>query len=79
MVITEIDPICALQACMEGFTVRRIEDVLGEADIFVTTTGNKDIITAEHMAYVDAPRWDKPGFRTESVAVWSGTVVCPAS
>ena len=50
MVITEIDPICALQACMEGFTVRRLEDVLGEADIFVTTTGNKDIITAEHMA-----------------------------
>jgi adenosylhomocysteinase len=50
VVITEIDPICALQACMEGFTVRRIEDVLGEADIFVTTTGNKDIITAGHMA-----------------------------
>jgi adenosylhomocysteinase len=50
VVITEIDPICALQACMEGFTVRRIGDVLGEADIFVTTTGNKDIITAEHMA-----------------------------
>ena len=50
VVITEIDPICALQACMEGFTVRLIEDVLGEADIFVTTTGNKDIITAEHMA-----------------------------
>ena len=50
VIITEIDPICALQACMEGFTVRRIEDVLGEADIFVTTTGNRDIITAEHMA-----------------------------
>ena len=50
VIITEIDPICALQACMEGFTVRLIEDVLGEADIFVTTTGNKDIITAQHMA-----------------------------
>ena len=50
VVITEIDPICALQACMEGLTVRRLEDVLGEADIFVTTTGNRDIITAEHMA-----------------------------
>ncbi len=50
VIITEIDPICALQACMEGFTVRRIEEVLGEADIFVTTTGNKDIITAQHMA-----------------------------
>jgi adenosylhomocysteinase len=50
VVITEIDPICALQACMEGFTVRRLEEVLGDADIFVTTTGNKDIITARHMA-----------------------------
>ena len=50
VVVTEIDPICALQASMEGFTVRRIEDVLGEADIFITTTGNKDIITAAHMA-----------------------------
>ena len=50
VVVTEIDPICALQACMEGFTVRRLEDVLGEADIFVTATGNKDIISAEHMA-----------------------------
>ncbi len=49
-VVTEIDPICALQASMEGFTVRRLEDILGEADIFITATGNKDIITAEHMA-----------------------------
>ena len=48
--ITEIDPICALQACMEGFTVVRLEDVLDTADIFITATGNKDIITAEHMA-----------------------------
>ncbi len=50
VVVTEIDPICALQASMEGFTVRRLEDVLGDADIFITATGNKDIITAEHMA-----------------------------
>merc|ERR1711988_1282104 len=50
VVISEIDPICALQACMEGYQVAPIEDVLGEADIFVTTTGNKDIIMAEHMA-----------------------------
>ncbi len=49
VIITEIDPINALQAAMEGFEVKRIEDVLGEADIFVTTTGNKDIITLEHM------------------------------
>jgi len=49
VVITEIDPICALQAAMEGFQVVRLEDVLETADIFITTTGNKDIITAEHM------------------------------
>ncbi|MEZ5464236.1 MAG: adenosylhomocysteinase [Lysobacteraceae bacterium] len=49
VIVTEIDPINALQAAMEGFEVKRIEDVLAEADIFVTTTGNKDIITFEHM------------------------------
>ena len=48
--ITEIDPICALQACMEGYEVVRIEDVIETADLFITATGNKDIITAEHMA-----------------------------
>merc|ERR1719242_1172970 len=47
--ITEIDPICALQACMEGFQVVKMETVVGEIDIFVSTTGNKDIITLEHM------------------------------
>ncbi len=50
VVITEIDPICALQATMEGFQVLRLEDVVATADIFVTTTGNKDVIMAEHMA-----------------------------
>ncbi len=49
VVITEIDPICALQAAMEGYEVKTLEDVLEEADIFVTATGNKDIITADHM------------------------------
>ncbi len=49
VIVTEIDPICALQAAMEGYEVKRLEDVIGIADIFVTTTGNKDIITAEHM------------------------------
>jgi adenosylhomocysteinase len=49
VIITEIDPINALQAAMEGFEVKRIEDVIHEADIFVTTTGNRDIITLEHM------------------------------
>jgi len=49
VLITEIDPICALQACMEGFQVVKIESVVGEIDIFVSTTGNKDIITLEHM------------------------------
>ncbi|MBK1876835.1 adenosylhomocysteinase [Pelagicoccus mobilis] len=49
VIVTEIDPICALQAAMEGFEVCPIEDTLGRADIYVTTTGNKDIITLEHM------------------------------
>jgi adenosylhomocysteinase len=49
VVITEIDPICALQACMEGYTVAPIEDYLTTGDIFVTTTGNKDIIMCKHM------------------------------
>ncbi|WP_373921490.1 adenosylhomocysteinase [Prolixibacter sp. NT017] len=50
VVVTEIDPICALQAAMEGFEVKTVEDALSEGNIYVTTTGNKDIITAEHMA-----------------------------
>ncbi len=49
VVVTEIDPICALQAAMEGYTVDTMEEYAGKADIFVTTTGNKDIITIEHM------------------------------
>ncbi|MFZ2493449.1 MAG: adenosylhomocysteinase [Thermoanaerobaculia bacterium] len=50
VVVTEIDPICALQASMEGFDVRKLESVVDKADIFVTATGNKDVITAEHMS-----------------------------
>ncbi|MFC1755018.1 adenosylhomocysteinase [Thermoproteota archaeon] len=50
VIVTEIDPICALQASMEGYRVLRIEDCLGSADIFVTATGNLDVITAEYMA-----------------------------
>jgi len=50
VIISEIDPICALQACMAGYRVSTTEDVLPEANIYVTTTGNKDIITAEHMS-----------------------------
>jgi adenosylhomocysteinase len=49
VVVTEIDPICALQACMDGFEVQRVEDTLGWADVYVTTTGNRDIIRVEHM------------------------------
>jgi adenosylhomocysteinase len=49
VIVTEIDPICALQACMEGFEVQTMEDVVAKADIFVTTTGNIDIITVDHM------------------------------
>ena len=50
VIVTEIDPICALQAAMAGYEVTTVEDTLGRADIYVTTTGNIDIITAEHMA-----------------------------
>ncbi len=50
VIITEIDPICALQAAMEGYEVKTVEDTLGEGDIYVTTTGNRDVITIEHMA-----------------------------
>merc|ERR1712139_126727 len=49
VIVTEIDPICALQACMEGFQVSAIESVVGEVDIFVSTTGNYNIIRLEHM------------------------------
>ena len=49
IVVTEVDPICALQACMDGYEVVRLEDVVETADIFVTATGNFNIITAEHM------------------------------
>jgi adenosylhomocysteinase len=48
--VTEIDPICALQACMEGFEVVRLEKVVKDADIFITATGNKNIIMASHMS-----------------------------
>ncbi len=50
VIVTEIDPICALQAAMEGFEVANVEDTLGEGNIYVTTTGNKDVITAEHIS-----------------------------
>ena len=50
VIVTEIDPICALQAAMEGYEVKTLEDVVEFADIFITATGNRDIITVEHMA-----------------------------
>ncbi|MDP9796648.1 adenosylhomocysteinase [Catenuloplanes nepalensis] len=50
VVVTEIDPICALQAAMDGFEVTTVEDVVGRGDIFITTTGGTDIITADHMS-----------------------------
>jgi adenosylhomocysteinase len=50
VIVTEIDPICALQASMEGYEVRTLDSVVETADIFITATGNKDIITADHMA-----------------------------
>ena len=53
VMVTEIDPICALQAAMEGFEVCTVEDALAEGNIFVTTTGNKDVIRIEHMAQMN--------------------------
>jgi adenosylhomocysteinase len=50
VIITEIDPICALQGAMDGYAVRRLESVIGEADMVITTTGNKDVVTVEHMS-----------------------------
>jgi adenosylhomocysteinase len=50
VIVTEIDPICALQAAMEGYQVATLEDVVETADIFITATGNKDVITADHMS-----------------------------
>jgi adenosylhomocysteinase len=50
VIVTEIDPICALQAAMEGYEVRTLSDVIGRADIVITATGNRDIVTAAHMA-----------------------------
>jgi adenosylhomocysteinase len=50
IIITEIDPICALQAAMQGYEVRRLADVIDRADIFITATGNRDVITADDMA-----------------------------
>ncbi len=50
VIVTEIDPICALQAAMEGFEVKTMENALAEGNIYVTTTGNKDVITADHMS-----------------------------
>jgi adenosylhomocysteinase len=49
VVVTEIDPICALQAAMEGYQVARLDDVVENADIFITATGNRDVITLDHM------------------------------
>ncbi len=50
VIVTEVDPICALQAAMEGYEVRKMEDIVSDGDIFITTTGCKDVITIDHMA-----------------------------
>jgi adenosylhomocysteinase len=50
VIVTEIDPICALQAAMEGFEINTVDDVVGYADVFITATGNRNVITYEHMA-----------------------------
>src|SRR5699024_2474991 len=50
VIVTEIDPICALQAAMDGYQVAKLSDVIGEADIVITATGCKDVVTADHIA-----------------------------
>jgi adenosylhomocysteinase len=72
VVVTEVDPICALQACMEGFQVLRVEDAVAEAHIFVTTTGNDDIIRGEHFAHMreDAIVCNIGHFDTEIQVKW---------
>ena len=50
VIVTEIDPICALQAAMQGYEVRKLESVIEEADVFISATGNKDVISVDHMA-----------------------------
>ena len=55
VIVTEIDPICALQAAMDGYQVATLEDVVDDADIFITATGNKDVITADAHGADEAP------------------------
>ncbi|MDQ1442951.1 MAG: adenosylhomocysteinase, partial [Acidimicrobiaceae bacterium] len=52
VVVTEVDPICAMQAAMEGYQVRTLDEMVDSGDIFITATGNRDIITAEHMSHM---------------------------
>jgi len=78
--VTEIDPICALQACMAGYKVVTVEDALPHADIYVTTTGNRDIITAEHMSRMkdqaivcNIGHFDNE-IQVDALATWPGIV-----
>jgi adenosylhomocysteinase len=78
--VTEIDPICALQACMAGYRVMTVEDALPHADIYVTTTGNRDIITAEHMSRMkdqaivcNIGHFDNE-IQVDALATWPGIV-----
>jgi adenosylhomocysteinase len=78
--VTEIDPICALQACMAGYMVTTVEDALPHADIYVTTTGNRDIITAEHMSRMkdqtivcNIGHFDNE-IQVDALAAWPGIV-----
>src|SRR3546814_2154964 len=66
VVVTEVDPICALQAAMDGYEVTTLEDVVERADIFVTATGNKDIILAGHMAKMKHNAIDRKSTRLNS-------------
>ena len=78
VIVTEIDPICALQAAMEGYEVQRLDDVVGTADLFVTATGNTSIITVDQMAPHEAQRDRRATSGTSTTrSTWPASPGCP--
>ena len=70
VIVTEIDPICALQAAMQGYEVKTMDDVVGTADIFVTATGNFNIVTAEHMSKMKERRSSPTSVTSTTRSTW---------
>ena len=79
VIVTEVDPICALQAAMSGFEVNTLEAVVDSADIFITTTGNKDIILADHMARMKHQRSSATSAISTTRSTWRACSRCPTS